>query len=108
MITASCHCGRVTLEVETAPVELNDCQCSICRRYGALWAYYAPSQVRIQGETETYTWGRKSLAFHRCSHCGCISHWSPTEAPYDRMGVNARLMPPDVVSKTRVRRSEGP
>jgi hypothetical protein len=108
MITASCHCGRVTLEIETAPLELNDCQCSICRRYGVLWAYYAPKQVRISGETETYIWGERSLAFHRCGHCGCVSHWAATDTAYERMGVNARLMPPEVVSQARVRRSEGP
>jgi hypothetical protein len=57
MITASCHCGQVTLEIEVAPVEVTDCTCSICRRYGVLWAYYSPKQVRVNGETETYIVG---------------------------------------------------
>lgn len=48
MIEASCHCGAVVLEVDDSPpVEVNDCHCSICRRYGALWAYYAPQRVRV-------------------------------------------------------------
>jgi hypothetical protein len=109
MITASCHCGRVTLEIEAAPVEVTDCTCSICRRYGVLWAYYRPSQVRITGETKTYQWGEKSIAFHRCGECGCVSHWAPAHPgrEQNRMGVNARLMPLDVLAKTRVRHLDG-
>jgi hypothetical protein len=40
MIESSCHCGVVKLEIQSAREEVNDCNCSICRRYGALWAYY--------------------------------------------------------------------
>ena len=59
MIEASCHCGAVTLEVAAAPEILTSCRCSLCRRYGALWAYYSPKQVRIAGPTEFYMWGDK-------------------------------------------------
>lgn len=40
MIRTSCHCGAVGFEIETAPTEVTECNCSICRRYGVLWAYY--------------------------------------------------------------------
>ena len=39
MIRASCHCGAVCLEIDAAPAEVTECNCSICRRYGGLWAY---------------------------------------------------------------------
>ncbi|HEY1773733.1 MAG TPA: GFA family protein [Gammaproteobacteria bacterium] len=109
MITASCHCGRVTLEIDTAPTEVTDCTCSICCRYGVLWAYYSPEQVRTTGETESYMWGAKSIAFHRCGECGCVTHWAPAHPDRDpnRMGVNARLMPLEVLGKTRVRHLDG-
>ena len=97
MIEASCHCGAVRFAVETAPDEVNDCNCSICRRYGALWAYYHPQQVRFvteNGPTDIYMWGDRKLEFHRCRTCGCISHWSAVDRALGRMGVNARLMPP--------------
>jgi len=42
MIEASCHCGLVHLEVAQPPAAVNECTCSICRRYGTLWAYYSP------------------------------------------------------------------
>ena len=43
MIDVACHCGAVRLTVPRAPVEVTECNCSICRRLGARWAYYAPA-----------------------------------------------------------------
>jgi hypothetical protein len=107
MIEASCHCGAVKLEVEAAPVELTSCNCSICRRLGTLWGYYAPAQVRVVGPTATYRWGDKTLDLHRCASCGCTTHWSPVDPAYQRMGVNARLMDPAIVAAARIRRLDG-
>jgi hypothetical protein len=108
MIEASCHCGAVKLEVESAPTQLTSCNCSICRRLGTLWCYYAPAQVRVTGATATYQWGDRSLDLHRCITCGCITHWSPIPpTPSERMGVNARLLDPLVIAGVRVRRLDG-
>jgi len=110
MVEASCHCGTVRLELAAAPQEVNECNCSICRRYGVLWAYYQPSQVRInapEGGTDFYLWGDRSIRFHRCKDCGCVTHWAPVGPPFDRMGVNARLMEPEVLASARLRRSDG-
>lgn len=111
MTEASCHCGAVRLSVATAPAEVTDCNCSICRRLGALWAYYDPARVSVDGATQTYVRadgpqpGR--LAFHRCGVCGCVTHWSALEPGVPRMGVNARLMAPEAVAAARVRRLDG-
>jgi len=110
MITASCHCGSISLEIETAPFEVTECNCSICRRYGVLWAYYSPRQVRIQstgGTTDAYMWGNKSIVFHRCTNCGCVSHWAAVELARDRMGINARLLSPEILANARVRHLDG-
>jgi hypothetical protein len=106
MIEATCHCGAVHLEIETAPTKVTDCNCSICRRYGTLWAYYTLKQVRVAGETDTYEWDDKSLKFHRCKVCGCVTHWSPNN-DRDRMGVNARLMTPEVLGAATVQQLDG-
>ena len=41
MIEGSCHCGAVRLTLPEAPAELGSCNCSMCRRIGGLWGYYA-------------------------------------------------------------------
>jgi len=109
MIEASCHCGAVKLEVEVevAPTELTSCNCSICRRLGTLWCYFAPALVRVTGPTATYRWGDKTLDLHRCASCGCTTHWVATDPDYQRMGVNARLLDPAIVEAARIRRLDG-
>jgi hypothetical protein len=108
MIEATCHCGAVRIEVETPPQTVTSCNCSICRRTGGLFAYYSPKQVRVgPGATDIYIWGDRSLELHRCKVCGCVTHWSPIDKTLDRMGVNARLMPPEVLARARVRRFDG-
>jgi hypothetical protein len=109
-VDASCHCGAIHLEIETPPETVTDCSCSICRRYGVLWAYYAPEQVRIVavgGATDIYTWGDRTIEFHRCETCGCVTHWAPLDRSAGRMGVNARLMELHVLAAARVRKLDG-
>jgi hypothetical protein len=110
IIDASCHCGTVHLQVPAPPPHLTDCNCTICRRYGVLWAYYAPKDVKIlapAGATDTYLWGERSLAFHRCKTCGCITHWAAVDPGVERMGINARLMDPEVLRSLRIRKLDG-
>jgi len=110
MIEAACHCGAVRMEIDEAPEAVTDCNCSICRKLGVLWAYYSPSQVQIipaSGATSIYMWGDRALEFHRCLVCGCTTHWAAVDPSRDRMGVNARLMQPETLAVARVRKLDG-
>jgi hypothetical protein len=109
-IDASCHCGAIRLTAAVAPETLTDCNCSICRRYGVLWAYYSPKDVKIiaaDGASDIYMWGDRSLQFHRCKTCGCVTHWAAVDPKSDRMGVNARLMDPAILRPLRIRKLDG-
>jgi hypothetical protein len=107
-LAATCHCGRVSITVADAPTQVTSCNCSICRRLGTLWAYYAPAQVTVTGETATYAWGDNTIDFHHCAGCGCTTHWAPRPGrDADRMGINARLLDADVLAAARVRRLDG-
>lgn len=108
MIEGSCHCGAVRVEVPEIPKQLTSCNCSICRRLGTLMAYYHPDHVKVLGPTDTYAWGDRSIAFHRCQSCGCATHWSSLDPKLtDRMGVNARLLDPKVLDGVRIRKFDG-
>ena len=111
MLTAICHCGAVQVEVPRKPRSLTNCNCSICRRYGTLWAYYKASEVRVRaarGATKKYSWGEKSLWFVRCSTCGCITHWERVHPKKtSKMGVNARNFSLNAVRSVRVRLLDG-
>jgi len=95
--------------VASPPVELTSCNCSICRRYGVLWAYYREGEVFFGAElrTETYAWDDRSIVFHRCESCGCVTHWAPRTRTEDRIGVNARLFDPLHIAAARIRHLDG-
>jgi hypothetical protein len=87
---------------------VTDCNCSICRRYGTLWAYYRADQVRVRaarGATRAYVWGVGMLRFVRCATCGCVSHWERVRRDGSKkVGVNARNLDPAVLTRCRVRK----
>ena len=111
MLQGSCHCGAVRIEVPRRPRMLTDCNCSICRRYGTLWAYYRAPDVTIDaapGGTVTYAWGRKALQFVRCATCGCVLAWVRAKPRKDNyMGINARNLDPEIVASVRTRKLDG-
>lgn len=111
MISTTCHCGALRVSIPRAPETLTNCDCSICRRYGTLWAYYSKNEVEVSGPpgaTASYSWGRKSIQFIRCTSCGCVTHWEPIAATRGpRIGVNARLFEPEQLGPLRIRRLDG-
>jgi hypothetical protein len=111
LLTGACHCGAVRLVLPRRPRSLTACNCSICRRYGTLWAYYKAATVRIEhepGATAEYLWGDRRLRFVRCARCGCVTHWERAQrTPASRMGVNARLFEPEALGEVRIRRLDG-
>ena len=110
MADASCHCGAVQFTLLFAPRQITDCNCSICRRYGTLWAYYKPGEVHFttpEDRTETYMWDDQSIRFHHCRTCGCVTHFSSVDPARDRMGINARMLDPVVVADASLRHFDG-
>jgi hypothetical protein len=109
MLTATCHCGAVRVTVPRKPRSVTDCNCSICRRYGVLWAYYKAASVRLEakrGATEFYPLRR--LRFVRCATCGCVMCWQRLKPDPERhMGVNARNFAPAVLKSLRIQPLDG-
>lgn len=111
VISATCHCGAVHIEVARRPTSVTQCNCSICRRYGALWAYYTRRSVRLAPHPallSTYVWQDKAVRFQRCKACGCVTHWDTADAsPKGRFAVNARLMDQERIARTPIRVLDG-
>jgi hypothetical protein len=111
MLSNTCHCGAVHIEIPRPPESLINCNCSICRRYGALWAQYEVGAVRVTGHPEhttAYIWGEKTIRTLRCRHCGCVTHWEPLEPREGaKMGVNVRNFDPEQIGEVRLRRFDG-
>lgn len=69
----SCHCGRIAFEVEGDIGRVIDCNCSICRRKGALLWFVPREKLRLltpEGDAAEYLFN-KHLIHHRfCPTCG--------------------------------------
>ncbi len=111
MLAATCHCGSARVEVPRKPRSLTNCNCSICRRYGVLWAYYKDTDVRLiaePGATDEYTWGHKSQRFIRCKTCGCVLQWKKfAVGPNTWAGVNARNFEPSALGPIKIHLFDG-
>jgi hypothetical protein len=111
MILGTCHCGAIRIELPSPPETVTDCNCSICRRYGALWAFYTIETVRVIGHPENtvaYIWGQKTISTLHCRICGCVTHWESLDPESDnRVGINIRNFDPEAVAGYRVRRFDG-
>ncbi len=106
----SCHCGAVSFELAQLPKKLVDCNCTICRRHGALWGHVPIETVTItaeEGSTTSYVREPKTLAIKTCKNCGCTTHWESLEADGKVMGVNTRMCEPDDIKDFRIRRFDG-
>ena len=106
---ASCHCGAVQLKLAKLPSTLTSCNCSICRRYSALWAYCPPADVQILADDTTgYSKGSKKLVFYHCKHCGCVTHYRPVAGGIDqKIAVNARMLDAELIQRLTVRQFDG-
>jgi hypothetical protein len=110
-LEGSCHCGAVRITLPSPPEKATDCNCSICRRLGALWSYYEFGTVRIEGHpenTQEYIWGDRTLRTVRCRTCGVATHWEPLEPkPCEKHGVNLRNFDAELLASVKMRKFDG-
>ncbi len=111
MIEGSCHCGSVRWRFDGTPDSATLCNCTICRRYGVLWAYgHEDEDIHISGNTSAYIWGDRCIGFHFCPACGCVAYWRALEQNDQgrrRIAVNLRLAEPDHVASIALDRCDG-
>lgn len=76
---ATCHCGSVELELDL-PNGIDDprrCDCSMCRRKGAIVASVSLSGIRIvkgHDVLRLYRFNSNTAKHYCCSNCGIHSH----------------------------------
>lgn len=115
-MTGHCLCGAVSITIETRPEFINDCNCSLCRKAGAAWGYFAASCIEATGKTVAYTRRDKpvpAVDVHSCEICAATTHFVMTDTfkkqneNVDFAGVNMRLFDPDALEGIEVRYPDG-
>ena len=95
----SCHCGNLKLEFESAldpaSLPLRACQCSFCRRQGALSTSDPKGEVRLTvadaAQLQRYRFGLGITDFLICRRCGVylLAMMDIEGKPYAVLNANA-------------------
>ncbi|MFM7507252.1 MAG: GFA family protein [Rubrivivax sp.] len=88
----SCHCGAVVLELELPDGIVNPrrCDCSMCRRRGAIVASVPLDGIRIvqgQEQLRLYQFNTREARHYFCAVCGIYTHHQRRSFP-DQYGYN--------------------
>ena len=76
----SCHCGAIQFEVDLPSGELENlrrCNCSLCRRKGAIMAGVPLENLRVTHGADRlslYQWNTMTAKHYFCSICGIYTH----------------------------------
>ncbi|HEY2068655.1 MAG TPA: GFA family protein [Rhizomicrobium sp.] len=92
--SGSCHCGRVRFEIDTELDHVRVCDCSICRRRGALLHRVDPDRFRLLTALEDmtlYTFNTHTARDCFCPTCGILPFRRPRTAP-EAWSVNVRCL----------------
>lgn len=101
----SCHCGNVKFEVDMDLDHVRVCDCSVCRKRGALNHRVTDSDLRVFSsvdELTLYQWHTKKAEDYFCSSCGILPFRRPRGlssseqksgiAPFNGWAINVRCL----------------
>ena len=88
----SCHCGAVVFQVELANglENLRRCNCSLCKRKGAVMADVPLDKFKIlkgADKLSLYQWNTRTAKHYFCRVCGIYTHHQRRSDP-TRFGFN--------------------
>jgi hypothetical protein len=115
MLSVSCLCGQNRITIDDRPRFIHECNCSLCSKTGARWAYFDPSKVSAEGVSSSFRRADKEQAnadVHFCPTCGCTTHFVLTETAIAAfgnsvMGVNMGLADPAELAGIELRYPDG-
>ena len=90
--TATCHCGAVEFQItlEDGLQNLMRCNCSLCRRKGAIMAAVPLQSLRVIRGADNlglYQWNTHTAKHYFCKTCGIYTHHARRSNP-NEYGVN--------------------
>ena len=94
--TGGCHCGQIRFECTTDMAMVTACNCSICTKRGALWAFVPPESFGLRAGGEMladYQFNKKVIHHLFCPDCG-VAPFSRGKGPdgKEMIAVNVRCL----------------
>ena len=113
-LKGACHCSAAGWSLSGDPGSITACNCTLCRRYGALWAYdFENERIRLRGPLASYVRRQDdppALEILFCPTCACVVGWRGLQQDLHgrrRIAVNVRLAPPEAVADLAVDQFDG-
>jgi hypothetical protein len=92
----SCHCGKVSFEVEGEIKGVLACNCSICQRKGSLLWFVPRDQLSVLSPDDaagTYTFNKHRVKHRFCQTCGIHTYGEASARDGKPMAaINARCI----------------
>ena len=94
--TGGWHCGLVRFQIAAEVASVVACNCSICMKRGALWAFAGADQFDLQSGEDAltdYQFNKKIIHHLFCRRCG-VGAFSRGKAPdgRDTVAVNVHCL----------------
>jgi len=80
----SCHCGAVTFELQSTLSAALRCNCSLCRRKGAVMAAVNPEHFKLlsgEDSLSLYQFNTRAAKHYFCKVCGIYTFHRPRINP---------------------------
>jgi len=110
-LNGSCHCGEIAYTVELDPAAAISCNCSICSRLGAVWAFAPKAKFKLtrgEGRQGDYQFNKRVLHHRFCPTCGIESYAEGKgQDGSEQVGINLRCVQGIDVAKLNPRQVDG-
>ncbi len=108
----SCHCGSIQFTVDAPPpTEAISCNCSHCRRRGALLSFFPSDKVAVtqgQQDLHTYQFNTHKIDHQFCPNCGIEAFARGAKPDGSTMyAVNLRCVPSIDLGALELRMHDG-
>lgn len=107
----SCHCGRISFEVDAEIDKVIDCNCSMCSRRGGLLAFVPDAKMRLKTPEDalsTYTFNQHRIRHHFCANCGIAPFGRGTDAQGNALwAINVRCLPDVDLDALQIQKVDG-
>ena len=95
-IEGGCHCGlvRYAATVPEGPIQIDECDCSICGMSGYLHLIVPDAAFTLlegRRDTTTYRFGTGAARHIFCTQCGIKSFYKPRSHP-NHVSINYRCL----------------
>ena len=107
----SCHCGKLSFDVEGEMKGALACNCSICQRRGSLLWFVPREDLRLlspEGAVGTYTFNKHVIKHRFCPSCGIHAYGEAVDRNGKPMAaVNIRCIENIDLASIPVRQFDG-